>query len=754
MDCTHEYGHCKRARENTPVSPPRTVTSLVATLLIGGSPSAWAQPEAALVCWVDTNPFDTPAPGSATDPDVIEITAEGLSVDEVTGADIFSRFEMRSGQRVLSAEQASYDRARGLLEVIGRVTYQDQNVTVYGEDARGDTRGEELRVGRGGFDMPQRPARGEAEEIMVHGDGRLSLASVFFTTCPVDRTDWRIRARTIELDVEEGFGRATGVRLDFMGVPILYAPRFSFPIDDRRKSGFLTPTFAERDRTGIEISVPYYLNLAPSYDMTLEPRYLSERGLKLDTEFRYLTQRSRGQIDFEYLHDDREFRDDRSYVSFQHETLLGRRWQVTAGIQDVSDDVFFSDLGTSLAVSSQTHLNRFVDVGFFAPWWSLLTRFQNFQTIDALIEDEDRPYERVPQMLFDGMWFGRLLAFESNAELVNFDRNIGTTGWRFDSTQELALRFARAGMFLTPAIALRQTNYWLDRREAGEPQSLSRTVPVASLDSGLHFERRVGAGGGWLQTLEPRMLYVRVPFRDQSDLPVFDTIEPDFNLVQLFRKSQFIGPDRITDTDQLSFGLTTRFIDPVTGRERLTATIGQTRYRSTQAVALPGRAPNDANASDYVAELGVGLRDAWNLSVGYQWNTVTESTARAETRFEYRPQADRLFGIGYRHRSGFLEQGDVSLVWPITQRWRAISRYSYSFLDSAPLEQFLGWEYESCCWRVRMVGRRYVSRRTGEFDSGISIQLELRGLSQRVTSPEELLDRGILGYRSIGGRNL
>jgi len=242
---------------------------------------------------------------------------------------------------------------------------------------------------------------------------------------------------------------------------------------------------------------------------------------------------------------------------------------------------------------------------------------------------------------------------------------------------------------------------------------------------------------------------VRVPFEDQSNLPVFDTILLDFNLVQLFRKYQFVGPDRIADTEQLSFGVTTRLIDAANGRERLTASLGQTRYLDPQLVTLPGTAPTDTDASDYVAEVAIGMRDAWALDLGYQWNSETSTTARTETRLEYRPKDDRVFGIGYRYRRDALEQGDVSVVWPIAERWRIIGSYSYSFLDKERLEDFVGWEYEACCWRLRIINRNYVSSRTGESDSSLSIVLELKGLSQRVSSPDELLDRGILGYRNI-----
>ena len=679
------------------------------------------------------------------------ITAGRIDIAGGDTADFSEQVEIRYGDGSLSAERASYDRGNETVQVIGRTTYRDSDVNVFAEGAQLRADAEQIFFDRAGFELLTRPARGSADGLLLGNDNTVELSAVNFTTCPTDGVAWELLAREILLDVDRGFGTARGVKFEFRGVPLLYAPYFTFPIDDRRKSGFLTPQFAERDRTGLDIGVPYYLNLAPNYDMTLEPRYMSERGMQLNGDFRYLMPRSTGQLGFEFLPDDSQLDRTRRYVNFAHETIFGRNWQLLAGIAEVSDDAYFEDLGDSLSITSQTHLNRFFDLGFYADNWSLRSRFQNYQTIDALIESADRPYERVPQIVFDGRWGGSVVGFESMTELVNFDRDVGTTGWRFDSTQELSLMLARAGMYLTPAVAYRQTNYWLDGTAPGEPRDLKRGLPIASIDSGLTFERSAGADGGFIQTLEPRLLYVHVPFEDQANLPVFDTIVPDFNLVQLFRKYQFSGPDRIADTEQVSFGVSTRLIDSATGQERLRATLGQTRYLEAQNVSLPNGRPNDADVSDYVAEMALRLSDTWNLDFGYQWNSETEDTARAETRFEFRPQADRLFGFGYRYRRSLLEQGDVSMVWPIGERWRVIGHYSYSLLEEEPLEQFVGWEYEACCWRIRLVGRRYVSSRTGETDSAITIQLELKGLTESSGAPEELLDRGILGYRSIAG---
>jgi LPS-assembly protein len=720
-------------------------------LVLGLAPQAFAQE----LCLIPEPPPDLPPQpandaDAASDDGTLEFITDrivAVSASEATLGDV----EIKYGEGTITAQGLTYSQ-NGDADLSGRVEVKGPNVIVFGEDAHYDPNAETVSLAAAGFDLPTRPARGSAQQIEVTSESRISLASMLFTTCPPENVSWELSAKSALLDVNGGVGTARGVKLDFKGVPVLYVPYFSFPLNGERKSGFLTPDISSRDRTGFDLTVPYYLNLAPNYDLTLDPRYMSQRGLQIGSDFRYLLRNSRGEFGFEYLPDDEETNTERRYANLRHESLFGLRdqFEVLSGFEEVSDDTYFEDLGTSLAVTSQTHLNRFVDLTFFAPNWSMLTRFQNYQTIDPELTEIDYPYERVPQIVFGGRWGGGLVKFDSDTELVNFDRNVGTTGWRLDSTQELSLRFARSGMFLTPAIALRQTNYWLDNAAPGEDDVLRRGLPIGSLDMGMTFERETERGRrSWLQTIEPRLLYVRVPFEDQSTLPVFDTIVPDFNLIQLFRKYQFVGPDRIADTDQLSFGVTTRLIDAVNGRERLTGTLGQTRYLNPQQVTLPGTAPTDTQASDYVAEVAVGLRDAWALDVGYQWNSETSTTARTETRLEYRPKEDRVFGIGYRYRRDALEQGDVSLVWPLAQRWRLIGRYSYSFLDKERLEDFLGWEYEACCWRLRMVNRNYVSRRTGETDNSISIQLELKGLSQRVTSPDELLDRGILGYRNI-----
>jgi LPS-assembly protein len=330
-----------------------------------------------------------------------------------------------------------------------------------------------------------------------------------------------------------------------------------------------------------------------------------------------------------------------------------------------------------------------------------------------------------------------------------FDRMIGDTGWRLDTTQDVSLRLLRAGAWLTPAIGFRQTNYRVDATPDTPERTYSRSLPITSIDSGLRFERMSGPSRNRVQTIEPRLLLVHIPYEEQSELPVFDTIVPDFNLIQLFNKYQFTGPDRIADTDRVSFGLTTRLLDAANGRELLSATIGQTRYRDPRRIMLPDEDPIESTRSNYVGELGISLSERWDLELGHQRNGDTGDTVRARTRLVFSPTAEHLFGIGYRKRAGLLEQGDFSMVWPIRDRWRLIGQYSYSFLDEKALERFAGIEYEACCWRLQLTTRRYIVRSTGQTENTISIKFELKGLANSRESPDELLQRGILGGGNV-----
>ncbi len=653
------------------------------------------------------------------DPDVVELQAGAIeaALGDNPTASMSGGVLLRRGNRLAGAETASYDPLQRALHLGGGVRYEDPDSLILSDSAEFGYESGRIRFEGAEFEVGQNNARGAASVLEINQDGRLQLVDVSYTTCPPDSNDWVIEAGEIELDTRSGVGKARGARLRFQGVTILYTPYLSFPITDARKSGILTPEIGSTGRSGNEISVPYYWNIAENYDATFIPRLLTDRGLQIGTEFRYLFQNSGGELEVEYLPDDNKFNDNRHHLRFEHQTLFANGWRNQIDVRDVSDDQYFEDLGGSLSISSITHLNRSLAFDYVGENWSLLGRVQEYQTIDSAILPEDEPYQRLPQIYARGYWPDNVLglAYGLDAEMVYFDRDVGVTGWRFNAAPELTLPIVKPGWFVTPAASVDFTQYVLDNTVVGQDEEPNRTVPIASLDAGLHLERLMKSEERRVQTLEPRLLYVHVPFREQSGLPVFDTIEPDLNLVQLYRKNRFLGVDRIADTDQLSIGVTSRIIDVNTGRELMSATIGQALYLSKQGVTLPGEPPVVFDSSDYIAEVRFLIYDNLNFDVGHQWSK-DGGTTQSEARLQYRPRSNKILNLAYRFRRQSLEQGDISWSWPLSQSWNFVGRYNFSFRDDEVLEQFYGLEYESCCWGLRLVSRRYISTRDGTRD--------------------------------------
>jgi LPS-assembly protein len=750
------------------VTYPRNPTSLLPStrLIIAGAllvlPYAHAaEPDS---CYVPVEPvaLDTQLTTINLDnPEAIifEVGELVAQIGEQPSASMTGGVLLRQDDKLAGADEATYEPANQSLLLEGSVRYQDPDSHVESDRAEFSYGLGRIRFEGANFTMSANNARGAAEALEINQAGRLELDGVSYTTCPPESNDWVIRARDIDLDTREGVGTARGVSLRFQGVPILYSPYLSFPISDARKSGMLTPEIGTGGRSGNEIRVPLYWNIAPNYDATITPRLLTERGLQVGTQFRYLTNTMDGTLYGEYLASDTLFNDSRTMVDIEHRTMFTNGWRNNVDFQEVSDSQYFEDLGGSLSISSITHLDRRLSFDYHTESLSFFGQVQDFQTIDEAILPVDEPYQRVPQLLVRGYWPDQWLGMRLSldGELVNFDRDTtgidpadprSVTGWRLNVAPSIELPISRSrGWFITPAVTVDHTRYDLDNTLPGQEPDPSRTVPIGSLDVGMVLERELGGTySDRLMTLEPRMLYVHVPRREQDDLPVFDTITPDLNLVSLYRTNRFLGVDRIADTDQVSVGMTSRILDASSGREFVTATIGQTRYLRTSTVNLPGEPDFLDENSDYIAELRFGLSQNLNFDVGHQWGTQDSGTTQSQARLQYRPATNKILNVSYRFRRDSLEQGDVSWSWPIASQWNLVGRYKYSFRDEEALEEFLGLEYESCCWGLRLVSRRHISTRDGTRDSSIGLQLVLKGLSSVGTAADKMLERGILGY--------
>ena len=679
----------------------------------------------------------------------IRIDSDNASLDAEGNATLSGGVVLRQNGRSVSADSLNYNNQTGRIDVAGALKFEDPQLRVHGGKGSFDTLGN-ATVGDAQFELLDRNGRGAARQLVVSSDGRLDLKGVSYTTCPIGDEDWMLHASSIGINTgrQEGVGR--GVRLDFKGVPILYTPYISFPVGDARKSGFLFPTLGNSTKSGVLIGAPYYFNLAPNYDVTLAPGLQSKRGVELGGEFRYLTQRSHGTLEANFLPSDSLANTDRHYEHLKSISDFREDLRLDVNAANVSDSNYFEDFALGSEATSVTYLERRADLLYKNAGWLVRAQLQNFQTIDREIADLDRPYARVPRVQAAGAWplIGRDLELAFNGEAVNFLRDEGATGLRVDLSPELRYSKRGAGYFFEPAAGFRFTQYDLKDVDAGVAKSPTRELPYFRLDTGLVFERASGSRGQRTQTLEPQIAYTYVPYRNQDGLPIFDTGLPDLNLVELFRTNRFVGADRVSDANQLSVGMTTRLFDQATGAQYLAATLGQTRYFTVPRVTLPGQPAPTGNSSDIVGQLMLTAYKNWNLNLAYQWDPSDSQTQKSEIAVQYRPDPTHVVNVGYRFRRGLLEQWDGSFGWPLAKNWSAVGRLVYSTRDRQAIEQVAGFEYKSCCWRIRVVQRRYVSSRTGERDTSIALQLELTGLSSVGVPADSFLERTIRGYSS------
>jgi LPS-assembly protein len=688
-------------------------------------------------------------PPGADDLDDQEISVEsGRAEVSLTGDATFTgQILLRSGERLLRADGATFDRQTGTLQVTGDAEFRNEELRVSGSDARFSEGDGEVRFNEADFDIWTVPARGTAERLVVRQEGKVKMRQVTYTACPPGNNDWLLRASKVTLDQESGVGTAKDARFEIKGVPVFWLPTISYPITDKRKSGFLIPDAGNSERRGFDVATPWYWNIAPNYDATITPRLMTERGLQMGGEFRYLQPGLNGVLQGEVLKDDDKTSKNRTLLAIEHQQALPWGWRGTAAGIDVSDSNYFEDFSSGLASTSQVSLDRFVDLEFYNGPWTALFRVQDFQIIDDSLTSEEKPYKRLPQLALNGYqpegWLG--FNYRVDSELSFFDRDVGATGLRAHIMPGISRSMDFGFLRFEPGVALDHTRYALDDADTFQADDPERTVPILSMDLSSVFERTTN-NGRFLQTLEPRALYTYIPTRNQDDLPVFDTIEPDLNIVQLYRTNRFVGYDRLADANQIALGLTTRMIRAETGVEFLRATVGQLRYFSDSTVTLPDVEPIDDNSSDYLAELSTKFANYWRMDLGYQWNTDETDTRKAEARVRYKRDDKRIVGLSYRYRKRLLQEVDAVLAWPLAEHWNFVGRFNFSIRGSEPLERFAALEYETCCWAVRTVWRRYLTRRNGESDTSVGFQFVLKGLGDPGTAAESLLDRGILGY--------
>lgn len=613
-----------------------------------------------------------------------------------------------------------------------------------------------LPPGAGSPRFTDADARGRAERLLFEGAGQYRVKQAEYTTCEPGNDDWYIRSRDLYIDKGRDVGIARDATIVFLGQTIFYSPYLSFSLHQQRKSGFLTPHYGSSSKSGTEITLPFYWNIAPNRDATISPRLLTKRGLLVNNEFRYLERAYSGEARVEYLPSDQQKNDANRYaISVQHRHALPDGWQGMLNWQGASDGTYFTDLSTQINLTSQVLLPREGVLSRGGTWgttgvYGFTAHVQRWQTLQAdpraLITP---PYNRQPQLTLTSQSQSILGSdLDVLTTFVDFDHPSLVNGKRTLAFPSLSFPIQTAFAQVTPKIGMHVTHYALDKSTTTLPDT-TRALPIFSVGSGLVFERDAPLfGNNVIQTLEPALYYVYIPYRDQSRIPNFDSGLQDINFATLFTENQFSGHDRINDANEVTLGVTSRLIDAADGGERMRVGLAQRFYFQSQRVTVPGVAPRsrESSNSDLLAVASGNIARHWSAEAGWQYNTDLSKTQRFNLGTRYQPQAGRVLNLVYRQSANAFEQTDVSAQWPLSARWTGLARWNYSLRDSRTLEALGGIEYNGGCWTLRVVGHRFATA-TQEASTSIFVQLELNGISRIGSNPFDVLRRNIAGYQ-------
>lgn len=766
---------------------PFTPLALAAALLLAGAAAAQQPAPAAAAASAPPAAFQSsrelqPLPrGEVARQLPIVLQADSLRGRPDLEAVAEGKVEFRRGGLVIRADRLGYDVPQDLASATGHVRISRNGAIYRGPELQ-------LRVQRSEgfflqpeFEFPLLGAGGRAERIDFLDASRSRALKAEYTSCPRDtpaEPAWLLRTERVTLDLDNNEGIAEGAVLRFQGVPILALPVLSFPLSDERKSGWLPPSINTDNRSGIEFSMPWYWNIAPNRDATLTPRIITRRGLGLNTEFRYLEPRFDGNVLVDWLPRDRLTDSTRTSLQWQHEGGLFGALRYGADVIRVSDDEWWKDFpGSTRSLTS-----RLLPARSFLEWpiavdggeglaYARTLRWQVLQATDATVIS---PYERLPQVGVRYQGGGLGLRFGGELEYNRFALPSGEAarasrdaGERVHLLAHLSRPWREPGWWVVPRLSVNAAAYGGLSEAVDANGRAGRVIPTLSIDAGLEFERRTVAFGRELrQTLEPRLLYVRTPFREQSQLPNYDAAAKDFNIASIYSDNQFAGVDRVNDANQLTAGVTTRFVDSATGAEALRLGLVQrVLFRSqritAQADGTPDGPPLDQRFSDALLLGSTSVLPGWNLDGAVQYSPEIHRSVRSILGVRYSPGPFRTVSTTYRLARGLSEQMELGWQWPIygsarresggsscSGTWYSVGRMNYSMKDSRITDSVLGFEYDAGCWIGRFVAERLSTGRS-EATTRFMLQLELVGLSRIGSNPLKVLKDNIPGYRLL-----
>jgi LPS-assembly protein len=695
------------------------------------------------------------APSASDAPGTVHWSSCHMTVAPNGDIDLTGDVAVSLDDKEMHCDHLSYLAETQELKMAGAVRLEDPALRVIGDAGHYSSLGSQLTHAQ--FELLQHPGHGEAEQVSTVQADVYELHDVTYTTCPKGVADWLLRAKKIILNTKTLRGVGEHTMVVFKGVPMLYLPWISFPLSSARQTGFLFPTLGSSSSSGAIVAVPWYWNIAPNQDLTATPTLYSRRGVDLGGEYRLLEPSGQGTLRINYLPSDQLAKVDRSWQRLDAIDQLGAQWRVAVNAQNVSDTHYFEDFGNGPQASSTVFLPRDLRLSRRDDVWQLAAQVSDWQVLDGCsstappgscegLTESERPYTELPRLVAIGHWQGTSgFGSEVSSELIDFQRRIGPTGWRGWVQPGVGYNYVQPGFYVRPYVGWNFTAY--DLQDAPTSQTTpTRNLPIATLDTAIQLERTIGSASDRLLTLEPRVKYVYIPYRDQSTLPVFDTDLPDPNFVSLFSDNRYVGLDRIGDANEVTMALTTRMLQASTGQQYLSASIGQAVQLTQSRVTLPGVAPDTSRRSDLLADVDLTAYRHWNLHYDLAWNPETSQAEKSLLSLQYLRSGTQVVNLGYRFTRGTVDQVDASAAWPVGRRWDVYARSVYSFLDKQWVDNFVGFQYHESCWGVRFVARDAVTTRTGARQTSWFLQLELRGLSNVGSGADSFLHASIQGY--------
>jgi LPS-assembly protein len=677
------------------------------------------------------------------------VSAEGQDIVTLSG-----NAEIAQGRQTIVADELKYYRSTERVVANGNVEMISENgdylssdsIDVHAPTQIGQLSNTQFKLAKGirsadGIDTVLIDSRGSAGVLNLEGEGLLRLENAKYTTCPEGDDSVMISAKHLELDQNGGVGKARGATIRFKGLPVFYAPYISFPINDERKTGLLTPGFGSDEESGNIIDFPWYWNIAKNQDATITPRYYSDRGTQLGVEYRLLTQNSNTYVYGEVLPDDELFGDDRDLLTIQHYQRFTDRLSGKINYNDVSDVDYFDDLRNDVRYFSATYVPRDVLLDYSHDYFRISALAKEYQIIDPIIPESRKPYERMPSLSFStalpdgpmGMKYG------INASHTNFSHASRVEGTRTAIDPYVQIPFENLWGYVKPTLSVHHRSYSLENRAEGLPEDPSFAVPIFSVDAGVYFEKNTKwFGDSALQTLEPRIFYAYAPEEEDQDLaPIFDTSQVSLNnFGNIFRSNRFYGSDRVGDTNQITLGLTTRITDNETGDQRLKASFGQLYLIDDLQQNLYSSSPIESGLGDFLAEIRTESKGPWTTYAFVQYDHKESEVRTTRFSFGYEPKDDnrKRVSVGYYRSNGVsrdVDQLTVNVNWPISDRWQFFGAERYSIEDSESLSTDAGLEYNSCCWKLRFIGQDRISNRNiDEKKTSFFIELELTALGR------------------------